>query len=252
MDALFSSLLFKAGLAGTQKFEASKLERSKTRPRYEIADSQLAALEQMKMLASKTKMPGQETAEMLMDADFANATQQMIEASDSPNQVVENLASMNAKKNRSIQGMNIEGARMKRNAEMGLVDELNTMAKSEREQFYYNEVAPYEEAMASAKAKQNAAAHNFHDALRGGSELFKMNNPDGFEIFSPNPKKGLEAVRGAKPTADMGDDFDFGFDFDLSKTDPRGPSGGLKTRDTYGPEKDPLKDLFNPNFNLKF
>ena len=186
MDPLFAPLLFKAGLAMVQGVEGNQLGRSKTRPKYELPDSQIAALEEMKMLASQTKAPGQDLANSLMDADFANSTRRMIEASDSPNQVVENLAAMNSNQNRAKAGMAIRGAEMQRQNKLSLVQELDRMAEFERQQFIYDKVAPYEEAMAASKAKKDAAAHNIHDALGAGSQLYSMNN-DGVPFIGKNP-----------------------------------------------------------------
>lgn len=174
MSPMIIPMAFKASLALIQNAQANKLEKSTERPMYQIPDAALQSLKQARYMAASSKMPGQDQAIDLMNANTSNAAYNMIQATDNPNQVVENIARMSQNNNRTIQQMNISGANMQRENQMSLRNELKYMASLEREKYNYDVIQPYQEKMLKAQQMKEAARQNGYDVLRTGAQLGAM------------------------------------------------------------------------------
>lgn len=164
-------MAFKAALAGVEAVQGKRIENNTVRPNYQIPDSQYAALNNARYMASQSKYPGQEETERKLDASLAQTTAAMMRATDSPTNVVRNLSSVASNNNRTIAEMDMMGAKYRRDAQRDYTSELTRMATEENKKQEWDTLQPYIQAMEKAAALKESSRQNAYDVTRTGAQL---------------------------------------------------------------------------------
>jgi hypothetical protein len=197
--------LIKAAKQKNQLNQFAKIER----PKYNIPQGVLDAVNQSKYLASMRELPGQNLMEGRLGQNTAKGIAEMRNVAANPADLASNVAKLYASQNQGLQDIGMKAGQNWLGQQGQLNQALLRLGNYQDKQFEYNQNQPYQAAKGAESALRQASYENLYSGLSdvgglvaGGlsavEQQKKLNElkakKDGFQYGSKatgDPKAGL-------------------------------------------------------------
>jgi hypothetical protein len=164
--ALISSIpsLIKGGM-GIYQLAQSKKYADTPRPDYEIPGSIMNALDIQKNLATQQDLPGQEAIVEGIKGRTAEGVAQAKEFAQSPLDILSVLSNMKTQESKMIRDVDVAGEQFQMENYANLAGAYTDVAPYEEKKFQVNEMAPYLQAMQTARQLSEAGWGNIYSGV---------------------------------------------------------------------------------------
>jgi len=186
--------LYTMGVGIDQSIKGRKLAKKTQRPKYQIPQAYKDLLNQTKMMAGASGLPGQSQMDAKRMRETAGAIEGVQQSGQSAASQLGTISAIQGNNNRSIENQTMQGAQY-RNSQLGqLYKAEQFMAEEQKAQNQMDIYDPYYEAMAAASAMQAGARKNMKTALSG----LATSTVSGLKFGAENP--GLFEGKSGKET----------------------------------------------------
>jgi hypothetical protein len=160
-----------------QGAQAKKLANT-PRPDYQIPQEVLQSLNQAKMMASMTELPGQNLMESKIGQNVSKGISELERVSSNPADLASNVSRMYLGANDQINNIGVQAAQQWLQNQGMLGNKLENMGVYRDKEFQLNQMDPYQNNMAAASALRegsfrnlNAAGEDMSSALGGYADM---------------------------------------------------------------------------------
>jgi hypothetical protein len=165
-------------IKGVQQGAQAKKLANTPRPEYQIPQEVLQSLNQAKMMASMTELPGQNLMESKIGQNVSKGISELERVSSNPADLASNVSRMYLGANDQINNIGVQAAQQWLQNQGLLGNKLENIGAMRDKQFLLNEMQPYENNMAAASALRegsfrnlNAAGEDMSSALGGYANM---------------------------------------------------------------------------------
>lgn len=149
---------------GAQQASQAKKLANTPRPEYQIPQEVLQSLNQAKMMASMTELPGQNLMESKIGQNVSKGISELERVSSNPADLASNVSRMYLGANDQINNIGVQAAQQWLQNQGVLGNELKSMGAWKDRQFDINQMQPYENNMAAASALREGSFRNLSAA----------------------------------------------------------------------------------------
>jgi hypothetical protein len=165
-------------IKGVQQGAQAKKLANTPRPEYQIPQEVLQSLNQAKMMASMTELPGQNLMESKIGQNVSKGISELERVSANPADLASNVSRMYLGANDQINNIGVQAAQQWLQNQGMLGDKLENMGAYRDKEFQLNQMDPYQNNMAAASALRegsfrnlNAAGEDMSSALGGYANM---------------------------------------------------------------------------------
>jgi len=190
--------LAQAGLGVWQGIQGKKMSENLVDPVYDIPDSAKESLGLARVNAGSRMMSGQTQAQQMLDQNYANTSEDIMEAAGTSNDALGALVKANANMQGSQNELSMKAANDYERRQQDLTRALAMMAGYEDKAFKINVLDKFERDSSAASAMKNAAINNVFGGIKTASnaagDIVSMGAGGG-------DTKSMPSNLGATPTA---------------------------------------------------
>jgi hypothetical protein len=155
--------LAKSTIQKKQLNQFAKVER----PKYNIPQGVLDAVNQSKYLASMRELPGQNLMEGRLGQNTAKGIAEMRNVAANPADLASNVAKLYASQNQGLQDIGMRAGQNWLGQQGQLNQSLSRLGNYQDKQFEYNQNQPYQAAKAAESALRQASYENLYSGITG-------------------------------------------------------------------------------------
>jgi hypothetical protein len=152
------------GKAAVQKHQANQFAKVE-RPKYNIPQGVLDAVNQSKYLASMRELPGQNIMEGRLGQNTAKGIAEMRNVAANPADLASNVAKLYASQNQGLQDIGMKAGQNWLGQQGQLNQALSRLGNYQDRQFEYNQNQPYQAAKGAESALRQASYENLYSGL---------------------------------------------------------------------------------------
>lgn len=152
--------------AAKQKHQLNQLEKVE-RPKYNIPQGVLDAVNQSKYLAGMRELPGQNLMEARLGQNTSKGIAEMRNVAANPADLASNVAKLYASQNQGLQDIGMRAGQNWLGQQGQLNQALQRLGNYQDKQFEYNQNQPYQAAKGAESALRQASYENLYSGLSG-------------------------------------------------------------------------------------
>lgn len=154
------------GKAAVQKHQINQLKKVE-RPKYNIPQGVLDAVNQSKYLASMRELPGQNLMEARLGQNTAKGIAEMRNVAANPSDLASNVAKLYGSQNQGLQDIGMKAGQNWLGQQGQLNQALLRLGNYQDKQFEYNQNQPYQAAKGAESALRQASYENLYSGITG-------------------------------------------------------------------------------------